>query len=223
MLVLFAGRARAFQHAAPARVETRAFAKKAKKAPKASAPRRAELPPGAATPKLIVFDLDNTLWSPELYQLRKKPKANKDVRLCAGAVDALYDLATGDWPRTEGAVASRATEADWAEDLLAAFEVEGRTAASLLPHREIYPGSKRKHFQALRKTTGVDFSDMIFFDDYTENLGEIAQLGVMCVHNPRGLTWDHWAGGLKAYARLKEQKTEFMGRMFTTADLRELD
>ena len=101
MLVLFAGRARAFQHAAPARVETRAFAKKAKKAPKASAPRRAELPPGAATPKLIVFDLDNTLWSPELYQLRKKPKANKDVRLCAGAVDALYDLATGDWPRGE--------------------------------------------------------------------------------------------------------------------------
>ena len=85
-----------------------------------------------ARPKLIVFDLDNTLWSPELYQLRKKPKANKDVRLCAGAVDALYDLATGDWPRTEGAVASRATEADWAEDLLAAFEVEGRSAASLL-------------------------------------------------------------------------------------------
>ena len=223
MLVLFAGFARAFRRAAPARVETRAFAKKAKKAPKASAPRRAELPPGAATPKLIVFDLDNTLWSPELYQLRKKPKANRDVRLCAGAVDALYDLSTGDWPRTEGAVASRATEADWAEDLLAAFEVEGRTAASLLPHREIYPGSKRKHFQALRKTTGVDFSDMIFFDDYTENLGEIAQLGVMCVHNPRGLTWDHWAGGLKAYARLKEQNTAFMGRMFTTADLGELD
>ena len=29
---------------------------------------------------------------------------------------------------------------------------------------------------------------MIFFDDYTANHGDVTQLGVMGVHNPRGLT-----------------------------------
>ena len=40
---------------------------------------------------------------------------------------------------------------------------------------------------------------------------------------PRGLTHEHWEGGLKAYARLKAQDTSFMGRMFTLRDLREVD
>ena len=199
-------------------------AKKARKKRAVSGPpARAELPEGAARPRLVVFDLDNTLWTPELHTLRKQPKAGKDVALCGGAVDALFDLATGDgWRATSAAVASRAEEKEWAEALLESFEVEGRTAASLLPHREIYPGSKTKHFRALSESTGVGFEDMLFFDDYTANLGEITQLGVLCVHTPRGLTRDHWVGGLKAYALLKSRGTTFMGRMFSTADLGEL-
>lgn len=44
----------------------------------------------SAVPKLIVFDLDNTVWTPELYQLRKLeqkrmiPKAGQDVELMEG-------------------------------------------------------------------------------------------------------------------------------------------
>ncbi len=57
----------------------------------------------------------------------------------------------------------------------------------------------------------------------TENLGDAAHLGVMGVHCPRGLTHEHWEGGLRAYARLKAQETSFMGRMFTLRDLREAD
>ena len=52
---------------------------------------------------------------------------------------------------------------------------------------------------------------------------DAAHLGVMGVHCPRGLTHEHWEGGLKAYARLKAQDTSFMGRMFTLRDLREAD
>eukprot|EP00956_Cyclotella_meneghiniana_P026797 scaffold58775_cov39-Cyclotella_meneghiniana.AAC.2 len=42
-------------------------------------------------PSLIVFDLDNTLWTPELYQLRsiarsnQTPVAHRDVKLFDGA------------------------------------------------------------------------------------------------------------------------------------------
>jgi hypothetical protein len=33
---------------------------------------------GRKMPKLVVFDLDNTLWTPELYQLRKLQRMNAD-------------------------------------------------------------------------------------------------------------------------------------------------
>ena len=72
-------------------------------------------------------------------------------------MDALRDLACDDgaWAGTRAAVASRATEDEWAEALLRDFDVDGRSAASLLPFREIYAGNKKKHFQQLREASGV--------------------------------------------------------------------
>ena len=213
------------RHCGRRRASATAIHAKKRKAKSKEPPKRAELPAGAARPKLIVFDLDNTLWQPELYQMRgKKPKANKDIKLTAGALDALHDLAGDGWEKTQAAVASRATATDWAEKLLQDFKLDhGQSIATLLPYREIYEGNKRKHLQRIREASGVAYCDMIFFDDYTENLGDAAHLGVMGVHCPRGLTHEHWEGGLKAYARLKAQDTSFMGRMFTLRDLREAD
>ena len=97
----------------------------------------ADLPRTAARPKLVVFDLgkenawkraafaqsfgekcltqtlgmsaDNTLWSPELYQLRRSPKAERDIWLFEGAKAALMELASGrpEWSETRVALASR--------------------------------------------------------------------------------------------------------------------
>jgi hypothetical protein len=39
-------------------------------------------------------DQDNTIWTPELYQLRGSPKAGKDIWLFDGARDALHELST---------------------------------------------------------------------------------------------------------------------------------
>ena len=100
--------------------------------------------------------------------------------------------------------ASRATATDWAEKLLQDFKLDhGQSIATLLPYREIYEGNKRKHLQRIREASGVAYCDMIFFDDYTENLGDAAHLGVMGVHCPRGLTHEHWEGGKAAYASFK--------------------
>lgn len=207
------------------RASATALAAKKRKSNSNETPKRTELPAGAARPKLIVFDLDNTLWTPELYQLRgKKPKANKDVKLFPGALDALHDLAGDGWAGTQAAVASRATATDWAERLLQDFKLDqGQSVATLLPFREIYEGNKRKHLQRIREASGVAYCDMLFFDDYTENLGDAAHLGVMGIHTPRGLTYELWEGGLNAFARLKARDTSFMGRMFTLRDLREAD
>jgi hypothetical protein len=47
-------------------------------------------------PSLVVFDLDNTLWTPELYQLRKRenqyPVAHKDVQLFPAANEIIQQV-----------------------------------------------------------------------------------------------------------------------------------
>ena len=75
----------------------------------------------SSIPKLIVFDLDNTMWTPELYQLRKlqrankTPRAGKDVKLMDGTKIVLEEYV----PRLQDqgvqfAVASRTKSVEWA-------------------------------------------------------------------------------------------------------------
>ena len=173
------------------------------------------LPEGAVLPKLIVFDLDNTLWTPELYTLRyldgyrdarpPRPAAGRDVWLVDGAADVLWELAThARWREapTALAVASRTNKGPWARALLGQFKPDGVTPlASLLAHTAIFTGDKTAHFEQLRAESGVEFEDMVFFDDARDgkfgNCERVARLGVLSVHTPRGL-----ARAVRARARL---------------------
>jgi magnesium-dependent phosphatase 1 len=67
-------------------------------------------------PKLIVFDLDNTLWTPELYQLERTPKAGKDIWLFDDVQEILFELSTDrvKWGNTRVAIASRTNKVEWA-------------------------------------------------------------------------------------------------------------
>lgn len=142
-------------------------------------------------PKLIVFDLDNTLWSPELYQLRKHqrtnqtPIAGKDVKLFQGAQAALDSIQTM-MPDTKLAVASRTKSVEWAHDLLDQFNIR-----HLFDHVEIFPGNKRSHFENISRDSGIPFREMLFFDDARDgrygNCEPVSQMGVLSVHCPGGL------------------------------------
>ena len=125
-----------------------------------------ELPASAVLPSLVVFDLDNTLWTPELYQLRKLPGyqdasgagpvADKDVKLFPDARDALLELATAErWRDVSLAAASRTNKGPWAKGLLLQFKINGQPLNELMPFQEIYSSDKTRHFQALREKTGV--------------------------------------------------------------------
>jgi len=175
------------------------------------------LPSGSSLPSLVVFDLDNTLWTPELYTLRRMPNyrtagppgptAGLDVWLLDGAVAALHELATGSlWQDTKIAAASRTEQGPWAHKLLSDFEVAGRPLSDLMTQVEIRPGSKTPHFENLHKGTGIPYSKMIFFDDSADgkwgNCDEIAELGVLCIHCPRGLTPEVWKFGIESFAEL---------------------
>ena len=177
---------------------------------------------GSSLPQLVVFDLDNTLWTPELYTLRHlpgyataappNPVAGEDVWLIDGAAAALHELATHSrWADTRVAAASRTNKPRWAEALLSDFAVPGvdgeRPLSELVGLRQIYPGSKVAHFEALRRDSGVSYDRMLFFDDAAGgkfgNCEPVAALGVLSAHCPRGLTAEVWRAALAEFARRK--------------------
>ena len=147
-----------------------------------------------AYPKLIVFDLDNTLWTPELYQLRRTPTAEKEIYLFEGARTILHNQARKRQPLdAKFAIASRTDRVDWAQSLLDEFQVdEDFSMRDVFHYIEIEPGTKKKHFERLRDASGVPYHQMMFFDDARAmNLNQVSQLGVYCVHCPEGMEDDN--------------------------------
>lgn len=152
-------------------------------------------------PKLIVFDLDNTLWTPELYTLRslerqsRNPVANRDIRLFLDVPQILDRIKRDpDLSETKLGLASRTTQVRWAHSLLEQFE-EFKTPeppSSIFSFIEIYPGSKIQHFEKIRAASGIDYKDMLFFDDARDgkygNCVPVARLGVTAAYCPHGMT-----------------------------------
>jgi len=159
-------------------------------------------------PSLIVFDLDNTLWTPELYQLRsiardnRHPVAHRDVKLFPGAHKIIQQIKEDPEKRfvnTKFAVASRTKSVDWAHSLLDQFELR-----DVFDFVEIFPGDKKQHFRNLRRASGIDFSEMLFFDDARDgkygNCEPVSSLGVLSVHTPHGIFEESiWTNALEHY------------------------
>ncbi|KAL3809267.1 hypothetical protein ACHAXA_009965 [Cyclostephanos tholiformis] len=166
-----------------------------------------------AVPSLVVFDLDNTLWTPELYQLRniqrsnRYPVAHQDVHLFPAANYIIQQIKNGNFPNTKFAIASRTKSVDWAHRLLDQFELR-----EIFDYVEIFPGDKRRHFSNLRGMSGIDYGEMIFFDDNRDgkfgNCEPVSSLGVLSVHCPNGLSdYSIWTNALGHYRDWSSHKT----------------
>jgi magnesium-dependent phosphatase 1 len=172
-------------------------------------------------PSLVVFDLDNTLWTPELYQLRTLERANqfpvahKDVKLFPAAKEIIQQVKNdrngggeGHFAKTKFAVASRTKSVEWAHHLLDQFDLR-----DFFDYIEIFPGDKIQHFTNLQRNSGIAYSDMIFFDDARDgrygNCEPVsAQLGVLSVHCPNGLyELSIWKNALQHYKDWSAHKT----------------
>lgn len=55
--------------------------------------------------------------------------------------------------------------------------------------RQIYPGSKIKHFRSLQQESSIPYEDMYFFDDEFRNIEEVKRLGVQTQIVNSGMTW----------------------------------
>ncbi|CAM9188588.1 unnamed protein product, partial [Sphacelaria rigidula] len=85
---------------------------------------------------------------------------------------------------SELAIASRTEHSSWAREVMDLLELEpGVRMRDVFTPRlsEIYRGTKVRHFEELRKSSGVPYEDMIFFDDWDQNCKEVGRLGVTCI------------------------------------------
>lgn len=113
------------------------------------------------------------------------------------------------------AAASRTETPDLARKALKLLKLPptGQSADTFFDHLIIYPGilclygrfncegNKTQHFRELERKTGLDYKDMLFFDDEARN-SEVQSLGVTFVLiGTEGLTKSNFEKGLEEWRR----------------------
>lgn len=145
-------------------------------------------------PKLIVFDLDYTLWPLwiEMYNApfhleshRNEPQArDKGGRIVNPFPDVKEILVELKQSGIELGVASRTPEIKGARRLMETLDWD-----KYISFKEIYPGCKTTHFENLSKHSHIPYNEMLFFDDEDRNIKDITAIGVVCVLvDDRGVT-----------------------------------
>lgn len=181
-------------------------------------------------PRVLVFDLDGTFWSPEMYQLwggggapfNKHPtrkdalvdRAGTHVELLGDTHNILNSFVDDlSWVqrKTIFAVASTCDEPRWAEECLKKFHVGTKDPKPLQGlfegFSEIYHAStKAAHMRAiLEKAQKMDktisYKDFVFFDNQMNNVRDVSGMGIVCQFTPEGLTEQHWVAGLELWRK----------------------
>lgn len=156
-------------------------------------------------PSLIVFDLDLTLWNcgglwidctqwpfHQDAEGRIFDSSDAEFHLYPDILDLLDEIED---QNIALGIASRTSAPSWAEWVLKKWDLWSRFEI-----REIYPGSKVDHFQQIATSSGLPFSEMLFFDDEERNITEVSQLGVCSILATRGVDRETYQQGITRFS-----------------------
>ncbi len=181
--------------------------------------REANVPSWAnlSLPRVIIWDVDGTVWAPEMYELwggggspfRSHGDAVLDrrgeaVSVLGDAREILWHLRSRD---VRVAIASTCDEPAWAAEVLSKMpghESEANALASYFhaDMREVYKArDKSTHLKAIARKSGCRLDEMLFFDNQRDNVHCATRLGVLAVLTPTGVTHQIFHDALLSYSR----------------------
>ncbi|KAK6121207.1 hypothetical protein DH2020_045048 [Rehmannia glutinosa] len=158
-------------------------------------------------PKLVVFDLDYTLWPFYCDCLSK----NSMPSLFPHAKDILYALKD---KGVDIAIASRSPTPDIANDFLEKLGIK-----SMFVAQEIFSSwtHKTDHFQKIKQRTGVQYNEMLFFDDENRNIEAVSKMGVTSILVDDGVDLGALRQGLSKFSQNRSllEKNKQRWRIFS--------
>ena len=167
--------------------------------------------------KLIAFDLDGTIWAPEMYELWgggspfsiKSPSVLLDKRktevTLLGKSHEILSMLSLQKQDIKIAFVSTCDEPDWANECLQKFKLTtGKPIKSIVDVNLIYKANKRDHFMKLKQQyPEIEYKEMLFFDNQINNISDVSRIGVECLYCPDGLTKEAWEKGLSKFDQVK--------------------
>ncbi|XP_020261730.1 magnesium-dependent phosphatase 1-like [Asparagus officinalis] len=141
-------------------------------------------------PRLVVFDLDYTLW-PFYCECRSKREMPSLYPHAKGILYALKDKGI------DVAIASRSPTPDIAKTFLDKLGFQ-----SIFVAQEIFSSwtHKTEHFERIYRRTGVPFESMLFFDDENRNIISVSKMGVTSILVDDGVNLEEFRSGLEKFS-----------------------
>lgn len=170
---------------------------------------------GLPLPKIVVFDLDYTLWpfwvDTHVSGPIKAQEGGQKVKDRFGESYGFYADVGGvlDALKQKSILigaASRTHAPDLGREMLKLLKIPSSSSSASLraldyfDHLQIYPGSKTTHFERIHRDTGIPYEEMLFFDDELRNKN-VEVLGVVMCLVRDGVTREEIDKGVRSWRK----------------------